>query len=238
MDLLLEKIIKNYHGPVSDEAWIRWPKNLEANRRDFWKGNDVWDDFYDIKTPLLIFASKKDPMVTYDLNSGLLESGKRSLGNTPWMLVPLKESIHCTLGSAYDWHEQTAIFSSYFRSFSPDLKMMPLSIGVPLKPDSRERIANDGFHPEFNVEIKKGELQAQVRIRFLPTNDANWWQRLWAPEQIVAIPLAKLDFLQAGPVETQAEIDLFTRWLNQNLEVQMPSPTFIKLHWLRVVSGS
>lgn len=234
---LLSLVTADYHGPLSDEPWIRWPDRLARARNDFWSGNDYWTGYKDVPTPLFIVATRNDQVVPYELNAGLLETGALDLGKTPWILLPLDQGFHCSLPASYDWTQMSSLFQSYLATFSPGLRLEEDAAEFELPDRIRSVLEGKEFAPRLQISIAPGDEEAKITVHFR-TRGAPWWRRIWdrafAPRLTYGIRLNRFDFLRERPVRTVAEIDLYTRWIYQNVKVERKDGNRLRFSWKKL----
>lgn len=66
---LVDPADQKYRGPRSWISDVVLPPSVKGGLIQYRRANDFWKSYQEIQTPVLIFATEKDPLVLYDLNS-------------------------------------------------------------------------------------------------------------------------------------------------------------------------
>lgn len=93
LDQFVVDIEEQFKGGLSYEPSIQLPKDIEKNKNQFWQANDFEKYLQDIRTPILVYATKNDPLVPLALNFDRL--------NLPKVLF--SRGTHCSFPANYDW---------------------------------------------------------------------------------------------------------------------------------------
>lgn len=235
-----DELKKNYHqslmGPVRENTGIILPSPMEEALEDktspglFWKLNQFWSYYQNVKTPVFIFATRKDPIVSWFINSGRIQDGRLDLSSSKVRLFPLDEGYHCSLSVAYDWEKMATLLQTYFLKYSPEFERENKEVRVPLP---RKVIDYYGGKNEISpvidmdFEIPKGESSVQVHLNFLKSPRPNMIDRWLAPEMEVALPLSEMEYPRRGVVEKGAEQNLLKRWAYQNIQVRIENQDLV-----------
>lgn len=221
---LIEKVVKEYQGPSALEPWVQVPPQVDV--KDFWASHEFLAELdgdstsqsgvgQNSKVPLTLIATNEDPIVPLSLNSGRFQETQ-----------VLDRGIHCGLSSVYDWNRlSTYLEGALFLNRSKPWGRKSVVFELPR--DLVAQIKTHGFHPQFEVKIPRNSNWAEISVRFLPQAIAssgglgNWlklkWESLWAPEETFRISLAQFDFLRSGEIKSQAEQDMYHRWITHRL---------------------
>lgn len=166
----------------------------------------------------MIFATLKDHLVPFDLNSKKFENIKDNI-----QVYQFKEGLHCSFPSNFDWSLFTTIVHSYWKR-SPELKnhWKVNSMILPLDPakvaDIKKWIFKGSVEIRWTMEFSemnsdKKFIKFKIKIvsasgQEKSLSDVNW-------------SLSELDFNFSNETWRTSEQDLIRRWLNQNLSMEL-----------------
>jgi hypothetical protein len=185
---------KNYRGPVIGKI----PDViLPEGNEDFWSRNDFWSKFAIVKTPVLIFSTENDPIVTWEKNSGLIYNGTFDFPS--FQFLKFSNGLHCSLAVSYDWAAVATMMQTFFLKNSPEFKLETRSLNVP-----GSFVGAREF--DLDLDLQPGDTDLTVSIQFADGD----------PEKIVHIPLKDLEYTELIPV-TKSNRSLWLRWANQNI---------------------
>lgn len=222
---VLKKMEADYQGPMIAEkgelaatgvvSGIRFP----VTDSGFWPQNNFWSNYQNIKTPVLIFATRKDPIVSWFVNSGRIEDGRMNLTNSNLKLIPLEQGYHCSLPVAYDWNQQTTLLQTYFLNFSPELHLTAKEFRVPLSQEALEFVHSHRteliIKTKFEVPLGSAALNAQVH--FQKAQSPSFLEGILNPQMKLQLPLSEMEFPIEEIVSSKYESELLRRWANQNI---------------------
>jgi hypothetical protein len=199
---LLMNLERSYSGALtlSKEEPINLPPSALA--KGFFSKNDFWEDYKEIKTPVLIFATRKDPIVPFEINSRRLLEGEMPLDNLNLKVIPLEAGYHCTIPSAYNWKAWTMVLQSYVLKNS-NVKLQEFEVSLPL-----------GFKATEDFFFEATE-QGLFVVQGSP------W-KFWAQERTV-IPLDQTEWTGLHLPLNEATRSLLRRWAEQVFEVRPSS---------------
>jgi hypothetical protein len=195
----------DYKGPKTLDGLVPLPQALRDHKDQYWVGNNFWPYYKDVKTPVLIFSTEKDPIVPYALNSQKLFTHEMDVGNSQLRVIPLQEGWHCTLPAAYQWKPMTTLIQSYILEQSA---FQPEKMNKQVDLSSTELILlRSEFPPKFLVVAgeKEDELVIQLQLSKKTRKDIVFKK---SDTGFADAPFEKAQFL-------------FERWFAQNLHFQL-----------------
>jgi len=114
---LVDRADQKYLGPKSWARDVVLPSFTREEEIRYWKANDFWKFYRGIQTPVLIFATEKDPLVLYDLNSKRLKNGYIPLENSQLKVISFSRGYHCSFPGSYMWQPMKNMVEQYYLSF-------------------------------------------------------------------------------------------------------------------------
>jgi predicted alpha/beta-fold hydrolase len=210
----VNEVVRTYHGGLSHVSSIRLPEGMQDGA-DFWQLNDFWKYYKDVKEPVLILSTEKDPIVPFSLNSQKIQNKSLSLGHSNISVVNFAEGEHCTLPVAYDWKAVSSLIQSYILSHSSNfhLKQQELKIDVESEPETV------GFREESSLEFDVAPVEGKDKFVQLIVHmqQANSKTK----DLAMNLPLSEFDFRFLNPTLTPSEHWMIQRWVQQNVTMRM-----------------
>ncbi|MBX3039742.1 MAG: hypothetical protein KF789_03405 [Bdellovibrionaceae bacterium] len=206
---------------------------LPSETKSFWEASEPWAWFKDVKSPVLVMATRQDEIVPVDLNAQALVKELYTKKSTEDVsVVVLDRGYHCTLPVAYHWDFTSALLNSSVlasttKSF--EVKTKDLEVGQLVKPEDLGKM-------KTNVDVSWAEDRPFPMVKV-------WVQ---APgglttEVPVEIPRSDLDFRFLNPELSEAERTMGVAWLSRNLKthfVEQDGRVLLRLSWSRWSAGS
>ncbi len=113
IDQVLNYQVQTYQGPASWDSDINLPAWIQGRRNDFWFVNNFWPHYSSGRSPVLVLATEKDPIVPFELNAKRLLEGTQPGNLSQIQVVTFQQGYHCSLPAAYDWNQTATILQSY-----------------------------------------------------------------------------------------------------------------------------
>lgn len=216
---LTSKISSEFKGGLSYHSSIMLPKG-QVDSKDFWKVNDFWPYYENIREPVLIFATLNDPAVNFANNSKAILEGKIGKNTRNLNVVEMKQGYHCTLPIAYDWNTQLDVYQAYFLKNSPEFKVKEKQVPVILGVSDKSLDIND---LEIKVETINSEskfIEGQVMVSGTKKTIGKF-----------IIPLKDLEFQKIQSPLTMSEQQMYTRWAHHNLILAISARNDLVIKW-------
>jgi esterase/lipase len=189
------------HLKTQKETWseehaaTHWPSDY--SKKTFAERLKFWSEWKGIESPFLVFATRKDPIVPFEVNSQKLIDHDIDVGDSRLKIITLEQGYHCSLPSAYDWKSMATIFQIYIGANAKGWKPKVNHWHTKLNPHSAD------------------EIHWIVRSQgiFL-TQSAGWFSNEEEEFPLEALPFYRL----AKPLSPEAQ-SMLLRWLNQNMKL-------------------
>lgn len=206
----------NFKGPVTDDGKVRFP--VDFPKDDFDRGNDLLPWIKDIKHPISIFATRRDDLVPFALNTAVLTDYAQEASAI--RLYPLTESFHCSLPGAYSWNEMSALLKSQFlrNNQAADFRRIYWPVAnLQVGQQINERL---GF------ELGTGDEYLVVKV-----NTGSKTQTDPRSELRIQIPIGALAWGTERQVRNETEARILMRYAAQNITLGADLDGHLRLIW-------
>jgi hypothetical protein len=223
----IAETIRTYHGGLSYVSSIKLPEGMN-DEQGFWKLNDFWQFYKDVKEPVLLLATQTDHLVPYALNTQLIQNKTLKTDGSNISAVDFAQGSHCTLPIAYDWKAISSLLQAYVLSHSPTFKVREQTLDMPLD-------------EEAGPEFFKGTLKTSYKFRTPEPKDK--FAKLAIEiendkgkthEMTLNLPFSQFDFRFLNSELSVSEQWMISRWMNQNLSVkinQVSGKPHLRISW-------
>jgi predicted alpha/beta-fold hydrolase len=205
---------KNYNGAPSLDTNVTLPAGMSAFTKNYWKANDFWPFFKQVKTPILILATEKDPIVPVGLNVETLLDGSTDVDKSNITSHIFQKGYHCSLPAAYDWYNTADFLIHYILSKEPRFvsreRVLKFPIGI------------DDQISKWTVETSPHRNNLTLKVLFSKTDlhfFANIMQTVTPDWQQFDIPIDQFDFNHNYSVWNESDARMIERWAVQNFQV-------------------
>lgn len=223
---------ENYKGPlVAEEGKVPgvllppgMQEILDQNPRPgnlFWRLNHFWPWYRNVKTPVVIFSTEKDPIVSWFINAGRVQDQRMNFQDSNLRMFSFKQGYHCSLPVAYDWGSLTTLFQTFVMKSSPSLRLVPKQVRVPLDQSVLEKIKGKNLRLQLDFEVPEKTSALKAQVRFDEQADPGILARFLAPKAEASLPLNEMEFPIEGIVRDRDEASLLRRWAYQNVKVAL-----------------
>lgn len=174
---------------------IHWPSDYK--KKTFSERLHFWPEWKGIESPFLVFATRKDPIVPYEVNSLKLINHDIDVGKSQLKVITLEQGYHCSLPAAYDWKSMSTVLQNYIQQNAK----------------SWQPVQN---HWRTRLELKSlAEVHWQVRANgvFLVRSTG------WFTQEEDEFPLDALSLYRLEKPLTPEARSMLRRWLNQNIRL-------------------
>lgn len=224
----VSEIARTYHGGLSYVSSVKLPPGMQDGP-EFWKLNDFWSFYDDVREPVLIYATEQDPAVPYALNAQTLANKELKIDSKNIRVIELPQGIHCTLPVPYEWNALTTLFQSYILSHSPGFRMEERSLSLELTDEEWAGFFDKGSRVRFEVE-EPGKKAGFVTVAIEVENTRGEEKTM-----NLSLPLSQFDFRFFNQNLSGSEQEMIVRWLNQNLQVvleQTSGKPVLRASWM------
>ncbi|MEZ0392395.1 MAG: hypothetical protein ACAH59_09280 [Pseudobdellovibrionaceae bacterium] len=222
----------NYKGPLVAEKGhiegIRLPKEAEEMLSEsktpedlYWRLNHYWPWYHKVQTPVLILSNRKDPIVSWFINSGRIEDQRMKLQDSELKLFAFEQGYHCSLPISYDWKALTTVFQTFVLKLSPDFQLKTKELRVPLSEKVLTQFKQQNPYLSIDYDVAVGTAGVFARIRFDEDFSPSLRDRFLAPRMTAQLPLSEMEFPIESLVSSEDEASLLRRWAHQNIEARI-----------------
>jgi hypothetical protein len=215
LDKALAEMVRTYNGGLSYNSTVKLPPGM-VDGPNFWELNNFWKYYQHVQEPVVIYATPRDPVVPFKLNSQMLQNKSIRVESQNINVIEISQGLHCSLSIPYDWAALTSVLSSFVLSHSPNFKMQEQVIPIPLQGEDWNQVKGEeilGFHvqkPDSEARFAKISIDikdSQGKVQTLTWN----------------MSLESLDFNFLNSKVSDSESEMIVRWLNQNMRVRLKS---------------
>ncbi len=217
----------DYIGKVASTSLQR--RGIASVPSSFFKSNNFWNWKEEVKTPLMVWASKDDMVVNNAINAQVMEYDDVYEKSPNVGVLNLKYGNHCAFASAYGAQASAAVLRTFVLNHSPEFSMsyrskleMPWSFGFDKLHSQYEHISQTWHFTANSDKVK-------VVFRLFNWNGGRdcFEKGPWegnpsctiAREKIV--PLVALKALGARVPRTNAEAQALSREFNTKVEFRI-----------------
>lgn len=216
---ILKVLESNYQGALLSEKG-KLPDILvpPVDKEGFWQRNDFWPAYKNIQTPAMIFATVKDPVVSWFINSGRIADGRMKFPDSNLKMFSFAQGFHCSFAVSYDWSRFADLLQTYYLKFSPKFHLQEKVSKFPLTAEALEFVRNLK-EPVLDIdfEIPEGAAAANVTVVIKKSPRPPWLERFSQPKMKFQLPLSEMDFPIEGYVRNRYESVMLRRWAYQNV---------------------
>jgi hypothetical protein len=225
-------IQKNYESPLVAEngriTGIKLPKEIENILAEikrppdlFWQLNNYWPWYLKVQTPVLMFSTRKDPIVSWFINAGRLEDGRMKFENSNVKMLSFPQGYHCSFPVAYDWGAMATVFQTPIFKFSPTFKQESKEVRVPLSVSVLKFLSEKKTVLNLKFEIEEQTAALFTTVRFDPETGSAFWSWWKSPRMTAQLPLSEMEFPIDQVVRSKDEVSLLRRWAYQNVHAKV-----------------
>lgn len=215
LETAVGEVVRTYKGGLSYTSGVRLPEGME-DVPDFWKVNNYWPYYRDVRQPVLVWATHEDPIVPYALNAKTLQTTLK-LPNSNIGVVDFQKGVHCTLPVAYNWKALTSLFQSYILSHSPGFQQQIQELRLDLQDEVPTSSLSETSKITFEVLPLKPESKfVQLEIQIQTSEAQNHSLKM-------NLPLAQFDYRFLNSKLSPSEEWMIQRWIYQNLSMKLTS---------------
>jgi hypothetical protein len=222
----------NYQGPLIAEngkiSEVQLPPGMQQlidspqrSRDLFWQLNQFWPWYKNVQTPVVIFSTRKDPIVSWFINSGRIEDQRMHLQDSNLKLFSFLQGYHCSLAVAYDWGTLATLFQTYFLKMSPNYQSEAREFRVPLTAKVLENFKGKNPFLDTDFEVTEGTSAVEASVRFDQEFSPGIVERTLAPRMSARLPLSEMEFPIDSVVRNADESSLLKRWAYQNIHARI-----------------
>lgn len=221
------KDLPDYIGSLAATSLQR--RGVASDMPTFFKSNNFWNWKQEVKTPLLVWASKDDMVVNNRINAGVVENDDLYEKSPFVQVLNLDYGNHCGFSSAYGAQASAAVLRTFVLQNSPEFvdqynqkKEVTWSFGFKKLGPAYEHVGQSWNFYSNSDQVKvsfrifnwnggkecseKGPWEAQVSC----VTTKEFW-----------IPVSSLKMMGARVPRTDAEAQALTREFNTKVEFRI-----------------
>lgn len=227
LDAVVMRLVKNYRGGISYNSSIKLPPGM-VDGTDFWALNNFWKFYKDVQDPVLIVATQKDPVVDFKNNAQAIQNKTLKIDSKNIKVVDVAEGLHCTLPVVYDWQAVASVLQGYILSHSPKFKTQERHFDMDMKEEWEAAFFQTPVAVDFNLDwpkLDKGFVTLEIRAKN-QNGDKETFN--------VSLPLSEFDYTLRNKEITEMDQQMLTRWLNQNISIQVgvkDQKSLLRISW-------
>lgn len=217
----------DYIGQLSSTSLQR--RGIASTPQTFFKSNNFWNWKEEVKTPLLVWASKDDMVVNNAINAEVVEHDDFYEKSSQVGVLNLKYGNHCGFSSAYGAHASAAVLRTFVLNNSPEFidsyskkQELPWTFGF-------KKLSSEYEHVGQNWNFYSQSDQVKVTFRIFNWNGGNecGGQGPWAADTSCTtsreywLPISSLKTMGARVPRTEAEAQALTREFNTKVEFRI-----------------
>ncbi len=217
----------DYIGQLSSTSLQR--RGIASTPQTFFKSNNFWNWKEEVKTPLLVWASKDDMVVNNAINAEVVEHDDFYEKSPQVGVLNLKYGNHCGFSSAYGAHASAAVLRTFVLNNSPEFidsyskkQELPWTFGF-------KKLSSEYEHVGQNWNFYSQSDQVKVTFRIFNWNGGNecGGQGPWAADASCTtsreywLPISSLKTMGARVPRTEAEAQALTREFNTKVEFRI-----------------
>lgn len=216
------EVARTYQGGLSYVNSIKLPVGV-VDGANFWELNNFWPSYKNVSEPVLVLATRKDPAVSFGLNSKMIQSRKLNIASSNIAVVDFPLGIHCTLPIPYDWKALATLAQAYVLSHAPGFKLRENTFEFEVGPyaSAVNKVTYSVRRPSAKDKFVK------IQVSLLTENGDSH-------EVSLNLPLAEFDFRFLNQELSPSEQWMVERWVNQNLHLKIikkSQAAFLKASW-------
>ncbi|AFY00541.1 hypothetical protein [Bdellovibrio bacteriovorus] len=221
------KDMADYIGSLASTSLQR--RGIASTTPAFFKSNNFWNLKEEVKTPLMVWASKDDSVVNNRINAEVMEHDDLYEKSANVGVLNLKYGNHCGFSSSYGAQASAAVLRTFVLTHSPEFvdtyntkQEMPWTFGF-------KKLGSQFEHIGQSWHFYSNSNQAKVVFRLFNWNggsecaDKGPWsgsgtctstREFW-------VPISSLSKLGARVPRTDAEAQALTREFNTKVEFRI-----------------
>lgn len=204
-------------------------RGVASTPQSYFKSNNFWNWKEEVKTPLMVWASKDDIVVNNEINAQVVEHDD-FYENSPHVgVLNLKYGNHCGFSSAYGAQASAAVLRTFVLNHSPEFvddynkrQEMPWAFGFKKLGPQFEHVGqswnfasqSDQVKVSFRVFNWNGGRDCADKGPWAANNSCVTTKEYW-------VPISSLKSLGARVPRTEAEAQALTREFNTKVEFRI-----------------
>jgi hypothetical protein len=213
LETAVSEVVRTYYGGLSYVSNVRLPEGMQDSG-DFWKLNDFWDYYKNVRKPVLILATHHDPIVPFAKNSERILNHELKLDHANISVVDFAEGVHCTLPIAYDWNVLSTVFQSYFLSHAEEFALETQELRLEIENEISPELVSKSEIKFDVLPVRSEDKFVQLEVHLPKSKDQTEILKM-------NLPLSQFDFRFLNPELSSSEQWMVRRWAYQNISLKL-----------------
>ncbi|WP_413558570.1 hypothetical protein [Bdellovibrio sp. HCB209] len=210
----VSEVVRTYHGGLSYISSVKLPPGMKDGE-NFWGLNNFWPYYTDVREPVMIWTTNHDFMVPFRINAQMIVNKSMKIDSRNMRVMEFPEGYHCTFPVAYDWKMTASLMSGYVLSHSPNFKMRSQSLNIEMTDEEWEGFFDGQTTATYKAD-EPGRKKNFVNLEIEMKNSKGKKKSF-----SFSLPLSEFDFRFLNQELSNSEKEMITRWVNQNVTVQI-----------------
>ncbi|WII71374.1 hypothetical protein QJS83_12965 [Bdellovibrio sp. 22V] len=217
----------DYIGELASSSLQR--RGIASTPQSYFKSNNFWNWKEEVKTPLLVWASKDDMVVNNKINAYVMENDDFYQNSPHVGVLNLTYGNHCAFSSAYGAQAAGAVLRTFVLNHSPEFvdeyntkQQLPWTLGFKKMGAQFEHIGQT-----WNFYSQSEQAKVTFRLFNWRAHDKCFEEGPWSANPSCTtkkeywVPLSSLKAMGARVPRTDAEAQALTREFNTKVEFRV-----------------
>ncbi|MBO9666899.1 MAG: hypothetical protein J7501_08810 [Bdellovibrio sp.] len=213
----------DYLGSLASTSLQR--RGIASTPASYFKNNNFWNLTHRIETPMLVWASKDDIVVSNKLNAQVMEKDEYYQNAPNVAVLNLNYGSHCAFSSAYGYQAASVVLRTFVLAHSPEFVDHYKRVEVPWT-FGFSKLNSIFVHvgQTWKFEAKSDKAKVTFRIFNWRATDACFVEGPWGEtgkcvnERSYDIPIASLKVFGGRIPRNEVEAQVLTREFNSKVE--------------------
>lgn len=214
----------NFIGELAVASLNR--RSVPMDLSGFFKSNNFWNVKAEVQTPMLVWASKDDTVVSNRINAEVFEHDDLYEKSSHVGVLNLRYGDHCGFGTAYGGQASAAVLRTFVLQNSPEFVMsynakrtIPWTHGFRKLGPQHEHVGQ-----AWQFYTKNKNVKISFRVFNWSGGDQCYERGPWDSDDVCIqtteywVPISALQALGARVPRTEAEAQALTREFNTKVE--------------------
>ncbi len=192
---------------------------------DYHYYNDFKQHLGSLNTPTFVWASKNDPVVRYNRNTGLINNFDIKRNNNI-QVVGVNKGSHCAMQESYGAYTISKVLTNFFMSYSPSIRHTTIKKNIKINFEQPKILDGESYVSARFLSFPRID-KLLIEYKILKNNKSTRSRNKNQNFRYATISLLRKDLPFSIPItnnKTDARIQ--TRWLNANVHLKVKNKLF------------